>query len=138
VVAGRPAWVIEMRPKPEFTPSTPRGAMLRHIEGKLWIDKQDIQWAKAEARVIDPIGIGWILARIEPGTQFAVEQTRIENGFWMPRRITITGAARVMIFHSKTIMEELSYSGYRADGNVQADKRNGAAPTEPGAAQSFR
>jgi len=138
VVAGRPAWVIEMTPKPEFTPSTPHGAMLGHIEGKLWIDKQDVQWAKAEAHVIDTIGIGWILARIEPGTRFAVEQTRIEDGFWMPRHITITGSARVMVFHSKSIMEELSYSGYRPDGNVQADQRNGAAPTQPGAAQAFR
>jgi hypothetical protein len=123
VVEGRPAWVIAMTPRPGFTPSTPHGAMLEHIQGKLWIDKEDIQWAKAEAHVIDTIGIGWILARIEPGTRFTVEQTRVANGLWMPRHITIAGAAHVMLVHSKAINEELSYSGYRPDHSTSAQRQ---------------
>ena len=120
VVDGRPAWIVGMTPRADFTPTTPHGAMLGHIEGKLWIDEGDVQWAKAEAHVIDTIGIGWVLARIEPGTRFTLEQTRVENGLWMPRRITIAGAARVMILHSKTINEELTWSGYRKHGDVSA------------------
>jgi hypothetical protein len=137
VVDGRPAWIVEISPRADFTPTAPHGAMLEHIEGKLWIDEGDMQWAKAEARVIDTIGIGWVLARIEPGTRFTLEQTRVENGLWMPRRITISGAARVMIFHSKTISEELTWSGYRKDGGVSADKHDRATPGTPGVAKSF-
>jgi hypothetical protein len=96
--------------------------MLGHIEGKLWIDKEEVQWAKAEAHVIDTIGIGWILARIVPGTRFTVEQTRVENGLWMPRHITIAGAAHVMMLFSKSIKEELTYTGYRKDGSFSAEK----------------
>lgn len=121
-VDGRPVWVIGMTPRPEFTPSAPHGSMLGHIEGKLWIDKEDLQWAKAEAQVIDAIGIGWILARIVPGTRFTVEQTRVENGLWMPRHITIAGEARVMMLFPKPIREELTYTGYRKDGSVSAEK----------------
>jgi len=72
--------------------------------------------------VIDSIGIGWILARIEPGTRFTVEQTRVENGLWMPRHITIAGAAHVMMLFPKPIKEELTYTGYRKDGSVSAGK----------------
>ena len=122
MVEGRNVWVIGMTPRPEFTPSEPHGSMLGHIEGKLWIDQEDLQWAKAEAHVIDTIGIGWILARIVPGTRFTVEQTRVENGLWMPRHITIAGAAHVMMLFSKPIREELTYSGYRKDGSVSAEK----------------
>ena len=111
--------------------------MLEHIEGKLWIDEKDVQWAKAEAHVIETIGIGWILARIERGTRFTLEQTRVENGLWMPRRITIAGAARVMIFHSKTISEELTWSGYRRGDGISADKHAGAYPDAPGVSKSF-
>jgi hypothetical protein len=132
MVEGRPTWVIEMTPRQGFIPRTPHGAMLSHIEGKLWIDKADVQWAKAEAHVIDTIGIGWILARIEAGTRFSVEQTRVENGLWMPRRITINGAAHVLMVHTKSLNEELLYSGYRKEGSVSADRRN-VLP-----AQSFR
>jgi hypothetical protein len=138
VVDGRPAWVIGMTPRPEFTPSEPHSSMLGHIEGKLWIDKEDVQWAKAEAQVSDTIGIGWILARIGPGTRFTVEQTRVENGLWMPRRITIAGAAHVMMLFSKPIAEEITYAGYRKDGSVSADKHADPIPTRQGMSQSFR
>lgn len=122
-VEGRPAWVITMTPRNGFVPSTPHGNLLEHIEGKLWIDKEDLQWAKAEAHVADTISIGWIVARVEPGTTFAVEQTRVENGIWMPKRITINGSAHVMLVHTKAISEELVYSGYRKEPAESAENR---------------
>jgi hypothetical protein len=131
-VDGRPSWLIGITPRADFTPSTPHGAMLGHIEGKLWIDEKDVQWARAEAHVVDMIGIGWVIARIKPGTQFTLEQIRVENGLWMPRRITIVGAARVMIFHSKTIGEELTWSGYRKDGSVSVAKHDDVNPAPVG------
>jgi len=112
-VNGRPAWVVKLAPKPGFVPTAPRGSMLGHIQGTLWIDKEDVQWAKAEAEVIDTIEIGWIMARIGPGAHFSVEQTRVADGFWMPARIAIQGSARVLMVHNKLLNEELTFSGYR-------------------------
>lgn len=137
-VDGRPAWIVTMTPHAGFTPATPRGGMLAHIEGKLWIDKADVQWAKAEAHVINAIGIGWILARVEPGTRFSVEQTRIESGLWMPRRITINGAAHVMLVHSKSLDEELTYSGYRRYEATSVSKRQTPSTPRPAPAKSFQ
>lgn len=112
-VNGRPAWVIHMIPKPGFIPTVPHAGMLAHIGGTLWIDKEDVQWAKAEADVVDTIEIGWIMARIGPGAHFSVAQERVADGLWMPSRITIRGEARVMLVHNKTLNEELSFSDYR-------------------------
>ena len=134
-VEGRPAWVITMNPRAGFAPTTPHGGLLAHISGKLWIDKEDCQWAKAEAHVSETISIGWILARIGPGTNFTVEQTRVENGLWMPRRITINGAAHVMLVHNKSLNEELIYSGYHRDNGVSAEKFK---TPHPAGAQSFQ
>ncbi len=121
-VNGRPAWVIAMTPKAGFVPSAPHGSMLSHIEGRLWIDKQDVQWAKAESHVMEPISMGWILARIEQGTRFTLEQTRVAEGLWMPRRLTVEGAALVMMVHAKPIHEEVTWSGYhRQIGNPIID-----------------
>jgi hypothetical protein len=111
-----------MTSRPEFVPSAPPASMLEHIEGKLWIDKDDVQWAKAEARVIDTISIGWILARIGPGTRFSVQQARVVNGLWMPRQLTIAGMAHVLLFHARTLNEELTYSGYHEAGSASAVK----------------
>jgi hypothetical protein len=112
MVEGRPAWVLGMTPRAGFVPTTPHAAMLKHIQGKLWIDKQDVQWARAEAHVIEPISIGWILARVDAGAHIALQMTRGVNGLWLLKNIDIAGEARVLMVHNKMLDEHLSFSGY--------------------------
>jgi hypothetical protein len=112
VVDGRPAWILGMTPRAGFVPATPRGGMLRHLRGRLWIDKQDLQWARAEAHVIEPISIGWILARIGAGARITLQMTRVVKGVWLPAKIDVDGAARVLLFHNKVLDEHLTFSGY--------------------------
>ena len=45
---GAPHGSLQMTPRAGFMPVDIRAAMLKHIQGKLWIDKQEVQWAKAE------------------------------------------------------------------------------------------
>jgi hypothetical protein len=137
VINERPAWVITMTPKEDFVPTTTHGNILKHIKGKLWLDKEELQWAKAEADVIDTIEIGWIMARIGPGTHFLVEQTRVADGLWLPQKIVITGVARVLLVHDKVLNEELTFSGYQK-GNVEADSTQGGKPVPPSTRDSFR
>lgn len=122
-VDDRPAWVIKMRPRPGFVPAYPHSAMLEHFEGKLWIDKEDLQWAKAEARAIDTVSIGWIVARIGPGAQFTFSQTRVASGLWMPRQLTVNGLVRVMMVYSRNLDENVTYSGYHIEKQLQAGTR---------------
>jgi len=111
-VNGRAAWVVELLPKPGFEPTTAHGALLKHIEGKLWIDQKDLQWAKAEATVIGTISIGLILARIGEGAHITLELSRVTDGLWMPKEITINGTARVLLVHNKNLDEQLTFSHY--------------------------
>jgi hypothetical protein len=125
VVDGRSAWVMLLKRRPEFEPTTSRGGMLKHIEGKLWIDKEDTQWAKAEAHVTDPISIGWIVARIDQGAEIKLDMTRVVNGLWMPEKIDIDGRAKVLMVHNKVLDEHLSFSGYHRGGNAMAAAKRG-------------
>jgi hypothetical protein len=134
-VEGRPAWILEMTPRPDFTPSIPHASMLQHIEGKLWIDKKEVQWAKAEAHVSEPISIGWILARIGRGAHIKLQQTRIAEGLWMPKQITVNGIARVLMVHTKNLNEQLTFSGYHKESESSAGK---AAKPAQSDAKSFR
>ncbi len=122
-VEGRPAWVIRMTPRRGFMPTTSRSALLEHIEGKLWIDKQDLQWAKAEAHAIDTVSIGWIVARIGPGANFTFEQTRVADGLWMPKRLCVDGLVRVMMIYPKYLNEIVTYTDYHLEKQLQASKR---------------
>lgn len=112
LVGGRPAWVIHMTPHPGFEPTMTHGGMLKHIEGKLWIDKKEVQWSKAEADVIDNVTVGFILARIGPGAHITLDFSRISDKLWVPKEITIKGEARILLVHNKKLDEELSFSDY--------------------------
>lgn len=122
-IEGRAAWVLSMKPRPGFVPATPHGGMLEHIEGKLWIDKQDVQWIKAEGHAVDTVSIGWIVARLERGAQFNYEQQRVANGIWLAKRLTVEGLVRVMMVYGKSINEEVTCSGYHLEKQLQAGAR---------------
>jgi hypothetical protein len=126
-VNGRPAWILGVAPRANFVPTTPRGGMLKHIKGRLWIDKRDLQWVKAEARVIDPISIGWILARVDQGAKIELNMERVADGLWMPARIDIDGTVRVMLVHNKALDEHVTFTGYHpygpANGMAQREGR---------------
>jgi len=119
-VDGRPAWVLGMTPRAGFVPTTAHGAMLKHLQGKLWIDEQDIQWARAEAQVIEPISIGWILARIGAGARISLRMTRVVNGLWLLEKIDVAGEARVLMVHNKPLDEHLTFSGYHSESSANA------------------
>ena len=54
--------------------------MFSKLEGKLWVDKQDLGWIKADGRVIQPFSIGLFLARVLRGSHITMEQTRVDGG----------------------------------------------------------
>jgi hypothetical protein len=134
-VAGRPAWVLQMEPRPDFVPSTSHAAMLKHIEGKLWIDKQDVQWAKAEAHVKDTISIGWIVARIGPGAHITLDFTRLSSSLWLPKSLKIHGTAKVFLVHTKDLNEELTFTNYHQETGADKDtETKNSIPHAPGKA----
>lgn len=136
-ISGRPTWQIEMTPRPEYVPKNTRAAMLRHIQGTLWIDKQDLRWAKAHAEVTDTISLGWIVARVGPGAKFTLEQTRLSSDLWLPKKIDVDAMAKVMLVHEKNLTEHLTYSNFReASEGEKTITRN--KMRQPAGSQSFK
>lgn len=122
-IEGRPAWVIGMTPRPDFVSTAPHSSMLQRFQGKLWIDKEDLQWAKAEARAVDTVTIGWIVARVGPGARFTYEQTRIADGLWMPKHFHVSGVVRLMMLCTRDLNEDVTYSDYHLERQLRADIR---------------
>jgi hypothetical protein len=122
LVGARPAWLVELSPRPGFAPMTQHGGLLKHIAGKLWIDKKDLQWAKAEADVIDTVSIGVILARIGPGAHINLNFERISDALWLPKEINIKGAARVLLVHTKDLDEHLTFADYHYRGGQSVEE----------------
>ena len=112
-VNGRPAYVLQATPHPGYHAQGKYGNMLSKVAGKLWVDKHDLGWIKVDGRVIQPFSMGLFLVRLSRGSHITMEQTRVDDGIWMPERIEVRAAARIFFVKSLVIDRVLTYSEYR-------------------------
>jgi hypothetical protein len=113
VVNGRPAYVLQATPHPGYQAQGKYGKMFSKLKGKLWVDKEDFGWIKADGQVIQPFSIGLFLARVLRGSHITMEQTRVDGGIWMPEHVEIRAAAKIFFIKSLLIDRVLAYSDYR-------------------------
>lgn len=113
VVNGRPAYVLQAKPRPGYQPHGKYGRIFSKVEGRLWVDKQDLGWVKIEGQVIQPFSLGVFLARVQRGSRIAMEQMRLADGTWMPQRIDVRASAKLLFVRSLLIERILTYSDYR-------------------------
>ena len=113
VVGGRPAYVLQATPHPGYQAQGKYGRMFSKVEGKLWVDKQDLGWIQVDAQVIQPFSMGLFLARVLPGSHITMEQARIADGIWMPAHVEVRAAARIFFVKSLVIEHALTYSEYQ-------------------------
>ena len=68
---------------------------------------------KLEAETLDTISWGFFLLRIHKGTEFRLEQTRVNDEIWLPRRMSLTASARVALFANDSVDWESTFSNYK-------------------------
>src|SRR5438105_662141 len=72
VVRGRPAYVLQATPRPGYCPQGKYGKMFAKVEGKLWVDNQDLGWIKVDGQVIQPLSMGLFLVRLLRGSRITM------------------------------------------------------------------
>lgn len=117
-VEGRPAYVFHVTPHPGYHGHGKYGKMLSKVEGKLWVDKQDFSWIKVDGQVTQAFSMGLFVARVQRGSHVTLEQTRVSDGVWMPKRIEVRASARIFFFKSLEIDRILTYSDYGPAASV--------------------
>jgi hypothetical protein len=114
-VKGRPCWLLEAIPNPSYVPVNRDARVLTGMKGKLWIDKQDVQWAKVSAEVVTPVSF-YAVATVTPGTRFELEQKPVSEGVWMPSHFAVKVNSTVLAFFSRNSLDDETYSNYRRAG----------------------
>ena len=113
VVGGRPAYVLQATPHPGYQAQGKYGRMFSKVEGKLWVDKQDLGWIKVDAQVIQPFSMGFFLARVLRGSHITMEQAHVDNRIWVPEHVEVRATARIFFVKNLVIEHVLTYSDYR-------------------------
>ena len=114
VVDRRPAYVLRATPRTGYRATWHvRQRSMSKVEGKLWVDTQDYGWVKVDGEVAQPFSMGLFLARVLRGSHITMEQTRFNDGIWMPTRIEIRASAKILFVKSYDINRILAYSDYQ-------------------------
>jgi hypothetical protein len=113
VINLRPAYVLRATPRLGYRPRGKYGKLMCRVEGKLWVDKQDFGWVKVEGDVTQSFSMGLFLARVLRGSHITMEQTRFDEGIWMPKRIEMRANAKILFVKSYDINRILTYSDYQ-------------------------
>ncbi len=112
-VGGVETWVIEATPRKDFHPTQPHADILSKIKGKIWIEKNEYHWVKAEAESIDTISFGLFLFRVHKGSRFSFEQVHVNDEVWLLRRLYINGGARLALLKNENVEQEDTFSNYK-------------------------
>ncbi len=123
-VSGKPAWVISVIPKPGYRPKESDAKMFTKLRGKVWIDKAEYHWVKAEGEAIDTLSFGFFLFRVAPGATVSFEQTSVNGEVWLPSRISVRAEARIAVLKKMHAEIDITYREYRkfqADSKIIAD-----------------
>lgn len=123
-----PAWVLDAVPHPGYQPKSRYAHMFHAMRGRLWIDKKDVQWVKADAVATSDVSFGFFIARLSRGSHIVIEQTKLPDGSWVPQTIRAKASARLFVFFNHNFEEDISYSDYRKPGAAVASRSVTGAP----------
>ena len=119
VVNGRACYVLHATPHAGYHAQSKYGRTFANVEGKIWVDKHDFGWIKVDGQVMQPFSMGLFVARVLRGSHITMQQIRIDDGIWMPERIQMRAAAKILFIKGLWIDRILTYSEYkRADAGA--------------------
>jgi hypothetical protein len=119
-IDGRAVWIIEANPDPGYKPRVSKAQLFQKFRGKVWIDKLDYEWVKAECESIDTVSFGFFLARLGKGARLTFEQVRLNDEVWLPKRIQVRYDARLALLKHRVGEVEQTMYNFR---KFQTDSR---------------
>lgn len=113
---GRDVIVFDFEPNPAFDYKNAK-SMLKFFgktAGVMWIDENDKQIARLEAFLADSFKIGGgVLAKLNKGASFTLEQERINDEIWLPSVADINLSIRLLLVKGIDLNQVIRSYDYR-------------------------
>lgn len=130
---GRESIVFDFRPRAGFKPKSREESLIAKLVGVVWIDPVDKQVMRLEARLAEGFKMaGGLLVSLKPGAALVMEQTRMEQGVWLPRFAQINLSVKVLLFGGGDFNKTIEWSDYKHfSGDVKDYKIEAPANVRP-------
>ncbi len=114
VMQGRDTIVVDYSGDPKAKTRNSFEGVIRDMTGTIWVDEQDKAIAKLQGRFVDNFRIGGgLLVSIQKGTNFELQQKRVNGEVWLPAQVEGHGEARALLFFKFNGSLTVADSDYR-------------------------
>jgi hypothetical protein len=111
---GRDTIAIDFAGDPKAKTRNRGEDVIRDLVGTAWVDEQDKVLVKVQGHFLNNFKIGaGIVANIQKGTSFGMEQRKVNDEVWLPAMIEGQGSARALLFFSFNGSLQAVESDYR-------------------------
>jgi len=111
---GRDTIAVDFAGDPKAKTRNRMEDVIRDLAGTAWVDETDRMLVKAQGHFLNTFKIGGgLVANIQKGTNFTMEQRKVNDEVWLPAMVEGHGAARVLLFFSFNGSVKAVESDYR-------------------------
>lgn len=112
-VNGRETWVVDGTPRPGFEGKRREAKLLPKIKPRFWIDQRDYSWVKLRAEVTDTLSVGWVVARLNKGSVFEMQQMKLNDEVWLPEKFDVKLDGRIALLKGVNESVHVTFRDYR-------------------------
>jgi len=111
---GQDVLVFDFEPNPDFQAKKLEEKVVQKLAGVVWIDEKAHDVARLEAYFVGDMKIGGgLLANLQKGTSFVIEQQYIHNEVWLPTYEEAHVGVRVLLVKGFKVNAITRYSDYQ-------------------------
>jgi hypothetical protein len=122
--------VFDFRARPDYKTKSREEAIVSKLAGVVWIDPQDKQIMRLEARLVEGYKVaGGLVASLRSGSAMTFEQTRLADGVWLPKFEQINASAKLFLFAGFRLDATREYSNYKRFSTKAGDEKIDAPKT---------
>lgn len=111
---GQDVLVFDFEPNPEYKPKKIEERVVKELAGVIWVDEKAHDVARLEAYFVGDVHIGGgVLANLQKGTSFILEQGYLNNEVWLPTYEEAHIGVRVLLVKGFKVNVVTRYSDYK-------------------------
>lgn len=112
---GRDVIVFDFEPNPNFDFRNAKSFLkfFGKVGGVMWVDEKDKQVARIEAVLFENYKVGGVLANLQKGASFTLEQERVNDEIWLPSSIDINLSVKILLVKGISVNQLIKSYNYR-------------------------
>src|SRR5574341_754038 len=105
---------LKFRPNPDFDPPARETIIYKGMEGTMVAEPRDLRLVRMDSSLVESVTLGWgLLARLNRGGRFTLEQSLLPDGEWQTTRMTLDFTGKAFLFKSIRIKQRQTITDFR-------------------------